>query len=141
MHEGGVSPFDRSVRAEHLDNFQVLIRTDDHAVLIDEPTGIGDNLGPNPFDSLLASLCGCTIITVWDMAARGKMALEKMWADASIKREGSGKDATFDITLTLKVRGDLAEKDLKRLEKYAERCPIHGLLSKAATITTEIVIV
>jgi putative redox protein len=141
MHEGGVSPFDRSVTAEHLDNFQVLVRAGAHTVLIDEPPGIGDNLGPNPFDSLLASLCGCTIITVWDMAARGKMVLEKMWADASIKRSGKGADATYDITLTLRVRGELEQKDLKRLEKYAQRCPVHGILSKAATLTSEIVLV
>ena len=141
MHEGGVSPFDRSVAAEHLDGFQVLVRTDEHTLLIDEPKGIGDNLGLNPFDTLLASLCSCTIITVWDMAARGKIALEKMWADASIERSGSGKDATYAIALTLKVRGKLQDKDLKRLEKYAERCPVHGMLSKAATITSSVVVV
>ena len=141
MHEGGASPFDRSVTAEHLDGFQVLVRTADHTVLVDEPKGIGDNLGPNPFDALLTSLCSCTIITVWDMASRGNLALEKMWADASVNRVGKGKDATFDIKLTLKVRGDLGEKDLKRIEKYAERCPVHGILSKATNITSEIVVV
>ena len=141
MHEGGVSPFDRSVTAEHLDGLQVLVRTDEHTILVDEPTGIGDGLGPNPFDTLLASLCACTIITVWDMAARGKMALERMWAEASMEHSGSGKDMTWSIDLTLKVRGAVVEKDLARLERYAERCPIHGMLSRAATVTTKFEVV
>jgi putative redox protein len=141
MHDEKVSPFNRSVQSEHVEGFQVRIRTAEHIVDVDEPRGIGDGLAPNPFDMLLSSLCSCTIITIWDLAARGKIPLEKMWADASIVRVGSGKDATFDVVLKLRVRGELSEQDVERIKKYAERCPVHGILSKGMNIVSEVTVV
>lgn len=44
------------VTVESLTRMQVVVRTDRHALVGDEPEGVGDGLGPSPYDLLLASL-------------------------------------------------------------------------------------
>ena len=134
--------FDRSVSGEHLENYQVLLRTNGHSWLVDEPPGVGgDGLAPNPFDMLLGSLGSCTLITVWHHAATGKVPVEKMWIDTEIARTGRGKDARYDVGLVLKVRGDLSEQDLARIKRYADLCPVHGILSHGVSIETRVELV
>ena len=131
--------FDRSVSCEHLENYQVLLRAEGHSWLVDEPPEVdGDGLAPNPFDMLLGSLGSCTLITVWHHAVKGKVPVERMWLDTEIARTGKGKDRRYDIRLVLKVRGDLSEEDLARIRRYADLCPVHGILSKGVNIETRV---
>ena len=133
--------FDRSVSGEHLGGYQVVLRTREHSWLVDEPPGVGgDGLAPNPFDMLLASLCSCTIITIRYFATRDNMAVEKIWADSQINRQGSGRDSTYRVRLVIKVSGRIREDELRKIGEYANRCPVHRLLSKGETIETEVVL-
>ncbi len=133
--------FDRSVSGEHLGGYQVVLRTREHSWLVDEPPGVGgDGLAPNPFDMLLASLCSCTIITIRYFAARENVAVEKIWADSQINRQGSGRDSKYRVRLVIKVSGRIGEDELTKIREYANRCPVHGLLSKGAAIETEVVL-
>lgn len=45
-----------TVVVKSLDRLQHLFITDRHAIVSDEPPGIGDGLGPNPYELLLAAL-------------------------------------------------------------------------------------
>ena len=136
------SAFNRSVSCEHLENFQILLRAKGRSWLADEPLDVGgDGLAPNPFDMLLGSLGSCTLITVSHHAVKGKLPVEKMWLDTKIARTGRGKDAGYDIELVLKVRGNLSEQDLARIKRYAEMCPVHGILAKGVNIVTSVELV
>lgn len=54
-----------TVTAQTRKNYQVDIIANGHEILADEPKDKGgDNLGPNPYDLLLASLAACKVITV-----------------------------------------------------------------------------
>jgi putative redox protein len=131
--------FERSVSCEHLEGYQVLVRTEHHAWTVDEPPGAGgDGLAPNPYDMLLASLGSCTVVTVWYIASKMKTPIEKLWVDLEISSTGHGKERRHSIRMVLRVRGRLDEKDLEKIRGYADSCPIHRLLSKAARIETEI---
>ena len=59
------------VTVTSLDNYQTLVTTEDHALLADEPKGVGDGLGPDPYELLLSSLGVCTAMTL-EMYARRK---------------------------------------------------------------------
>lgn len=132
----GSEVFDRSVSCEHLARYQVLVRTGKHSWVVDEPRGVGgDGLAPNPFDMLIAGLGSCTAITVAHLAEKLSTPIEKMWVDVEIGSTGRGKARKFDIRMVLRVRGDLDDGDLKRIEGYADSCPVHRLLSSAALVS------
>ena len=46
----------QTVTVKSLDRLQQLVLTDRHAIVADEPPDVGDGLGPNPYELLLASL-------------------------------------------------------------------------------------
>ena len=122
-----------------LENYQVQARTDRHSWIVDEPTRLGgDGIGPNPFDLLLASLGACTTITIYHYAAQAKLPVEKIAVDVAGEWTGDGHDA-YAIHVTVRVRGPLDDKALKRIAKAAERCPVHGLLAPGTHIDTQVV--
>ncbi len=118
-----------------LENFQVMVRTGTHSWLADEPAAAGgDGLGPNPFELLLGALAACLTITVAHFAGQGKVPLQGLWVDVEGDEPALGGEGEYHVSARLRVRGDLGEKDLARLRRYAERCPIHGILSKGAAV-------
>ena len=52
------------------------IRAGRHVLVADEPAGVGDDLGPTPYDLLLASLGACTAMTLRLYADRKGWPLE-----------------------------------------------------------------
>ena len=45
-----------TVKIKTLDGLQNLVVTDRHALVADEPPDVGDGLGPDPYELLLAAL-------------------------------------------------------------------------------------
>jgi putative redox protein len=123
----------------HLENYQVQVISSGHAWIVDEPPNVGgDDTGPNPFDLLLGGLGACMTLTVAHFAAQGNIPLEKLWIDLEGGNVGEGKDKQYRIDITINVRGDLGDKDLKRLKAYSSQCPVHALLDESADIRTDI---
>lgn len=126
-----------TVSCESIENHQVLIRSGAHAWVADEPPALGgDGLAPNPFDLLLGALGSCIVITVGHYAGQARIPLEGLWVD--LAGEQSAPDAKYRIAVLLRVRGNLADQDVERLRRAAERCPVHHILGPGADIATEI---
>ena len=100
----------------------------------------GDDIGPSPFDMLFGSLGACTVVMLTQYASKAKIPVTGIWIDVSGKWLGKPYHVAdgYELERHIKVRGDLSEKDLQRLEKAADRCPVHQLLDKGATIKTTI---
>jgi len=118
-----------------LENFQVQVSARSHAWIVDEPAELdGDDLGPNPFELMLAALGSCMTITLAHYAAQGNVAVERLWVDVAGRWD---EQKAFHIQLTVRVRGDLGEHDMARLANYAERCQVHKIMAKGVDIQTE----
>jgi putative redox protein len=122
------------ITARSLRNYQVEITAGNHQLVSDEPVGIGDDAGPNPFDLMLAGLASCTIITLQMYARRKKWPLEgvEMGLDmTSTERRGPGgaRERSSVIEMELTFQGPLSEAQIRRLEEIATRCPVHRTLS------------
>ena len=136
-----------NVTAESLGGFQTLLTTGDHAILADEPKGIGTGLGPDPYQLLLSALGACTAMTVRMYADRKGWPLTGVRAELSHDRVHARdcQDCEQDdgiverITVRIRFEGDLDAKQRERLAYIATRCPVRKTLAAGPHITDEVV--
>lgn len=143
------------IRAQAVERGQVLVRernrdflrevvTDDHQWLADEPEKSGgSNLGPDPYELLLASLGACTSMTVRMYANRKDWPLQDVDVRLSHRREhrqdceNCENDGHVDILhRRLRFYGPLDESQRQRLLEIANKCPVHRTLEGTLRIET-----
>lgn len=119
------------------------VQTDHHVWIADEPVASGgQDLGPDPYEHLLASLGACTSMTLRMYADRKNLALEDIEVELNHQRrhgedcEG-GRGFVDVIERNIKLKGDLTDAQRKRLMEIANRCPVHLTLENEPKIVTK----
>ena len=128
--------------------FTVTIDTAQHALLGDEPVAMGgDDLGPGPYDLLLAALGSCTAMTIKLVADREKIPLERASVrlrhdrcySADCAETGEGRPRIEVLTRELALSGALSDEQRARLLAIADKCPVHRTLESHPVIRTTLV--
>lgn len=136
------------VKARSATNVQVKITAGQHEFVADEPLGIGDDTGPDPYGLLLSSLAACTIMTLQMYAQRKGWPLEeveisldthKIHAKDCADCESDANARVDVIEQQLSFKGDLTSEQVDRLSDIASKCPIHRTLTTETKIRTEII--
>jgi putative redox protein len=117
-----------------------------HRLVADEPRPIGDDIGPTPYDLLLAGLGACTSITVRMYADRKRWPLERTRVTLRHSRihakdcaDCETSTAWIDhIDCDVELTGDLDDTQRQRLLHIAERCPVHQTLTSEVHIATSL---
>jgi putative redox protein len=106
-----------------------------HKIVVDEPEDAGgEDVGPSPSALLASALAGCTAITVEMYADRKGWDLEGLEVKADYGgTPPPGERAKFDVTVS--VPEGLDDDQVDRIEKIANKCPIHRTLAGNADIT------
>ena len=126
--------------------FTRTVVSDSHNWLADEPVNVGgNNLGPDPYEHLLAALGTCTSMTLRMYANRKKLPLEDIKVELSHSRKHAKdcencEEQTPQIDLisrTITIKGDLDAEQKKRLIEIADRCPVHRTLENTIVIETK----
>ncbi|MBN3583651.1 alpha/beta fold hydrolase [Algoriphagus aestuarii] len=125
--------------------FTTEIKTPYHHLIADEPLEVGgDNLGPNPYDFLMASLGSCTVMTLKMYADRKKWPLKEVTVflnhdkvhlkDSDNPTDKDSKVSRF--TRIIELEGDLDDEQRHRLVEISHRCPVHRTLEEDIVIQT-----
>ncbi len=129
-------------------NFTQNVVSDHHFWLADEPLSVGGNdLGPDPYEHLLAALGTCTAMTLRMYAKRKDIPLKRAAIKLKHYRQ-HGNDCTecdeahpqvdmIDREITL--IGDLDQSQREKLMTIADRCPVHRTLMGKLVINTKAV--
>ncbi len=126
--------------------FTTEVQAGRHRFLADEPVEVGgDDLGPTPYDLLVASLGVCTAMTMRMYADRKNWPLneirvhlqhEKVYEeDQAAAMEGARK--IDQIERHIEIEGDLNEEQRKKLMEIADRCPVHRTLHEEIRVVTK----
>lgn len=116
-------------------DWRVDIRAGHHDLVADENPHLGgQDVGPAPYELLLAALSACTSITLRMYAARKAWPLEGVEVQLRYVREG---DADW-IEREIAVQGALAPEQRTRLGEIAERTPVTLTLKGGVEIRTQL---
>ena len=118
-----------------------------HQLQGDEPVSTGgSDVGPNPFELLLAALGSCTGITVRMYADLKQWPLEGLHIELSYAKvladDGTAGDKELKlvdgIEMELSFFGELSESQRQRLMEIANKCPVHRTLESPIPIRAKL---
>jgi len=128
-------------------HYRTEIQANGHSLIADEPEASGGtNLGPTPYDYLVAGLGACTSITLRMYADRKEWPLEdvvvrlkhqKIHADDCEDCE-SPKGKVDEIEREVELIGPLDEEQRQRLREIADKCPVHKTLHSEIKVRTSL---
>jgi uncharacterized OsmC-like protein/alpha/beta superfamily hydrolase len=115
------------------------------SLVADEPVSVGGtNMGPTPYDYLMAGLGACTAMTLRMYADRKQWPLEEVVVSLSHKKIHAKDCETCETNQTmvdwiereLELIGLLEAFQSQRLMEIADRCPVHRTLESKVNIRT-----
>lgn len=118
-----------------------------HSLLADEPAEVGgDDLGPSPYDYLLASLGACTSMTLRMYADRKKWDLKEVRVHLEHYKdypEDAGqmddpKSKLDHIDREIEMEGNLDDSQRQRLFEIANKCPVHRTLHSEIIVKSKL---
>jgi len=125
--------------------FAVSIQAGRHTLVGDEPVAAGgDDLGPNPYELLLAALGECTVMTLRMYAGRKQWPLENTHVTlthdkvhAADCQDCETKAGKLDrIERVIELIGPLDDAQRARLMEIADMCPVHRTLHSEVRVVT-----
>lgn len=129
------------------DGYTTQIQAGDHPLLADEPTSVGGkNLGPTPYDLLVAGLGACTGMTLRMYADRKKWPLEEVRVHLQHSKvheqdceNCDDENAKLDqVTREIELFGNLTTEQKERLIEIANKCPVHKSLHAGVQVKTKL---
>ncbi len=105
-------------------------------LLMDEPETVGgEDLGPDPYSTLLASLAGCTLSTLRMYIDRKGWNIPEIKISINATQE-TGDAVATTISRNISFSGAVTDEQKERLLFIADKCPVSKILKGSITINT-----
>lgn len=107
-------------------------------LIMDEPESVnGNDLGPDPYSTLLASLAGCTLSTLRMYIDRKGWIIPEINITLNATQE-TGNELTTIISRNISFPTEITPEQKERLLMIAEKCPVSRILKGTITINTNL---
>ena len=105
-------------------------------LLMDEPENVGgQNIGPDPFSTFLASLASCTLSTLRMYIDRKGWDIPEISISLNLTQENAGEIVTT-ISREITFSTAVSEEIKARLLIIAEKCPVSKIVKNQVLINT-----
>ena len=119
------------VKTESLEGFRHSIQINDHHLFTDLPQGLGGmDSAPSPHDYFDAALGACKALTVKLYAQRKGIPLTGLRVQVS-RDNGAESTGKYVLNVRLTLEGDLTNAQRMELDRIADHCPVHKLMTTA----------
>lgn len=127
------------------DGFTTQMKVGNHYLTADEPISFGgQDFGPSPYELVSAGLSACTAMTIQMYAKRKKWDLENVEVHTSYSKTHARDCENCESPQTkidtfqrsIKLAGNLDEKQISKILEIAEKCPVHKTLHNTIEIST-----
>ncbi|WP_051296043.1 OsmC family protein [Eisenibacter elegans] len=117
--------------------YYVEVRWRNGTLIMDEPESLsGQDLGPDPYTTLLASLAGCTLSTLRMYISRKEWDIPEIRVALNMYQSQDPLHTTIKRDISFP---NLIDEDIKkRLLLIAQKCPVSKILENKITINTSI---
>ena len=113
------------------ENYLMVIKTNSHTVMVDEPESIGGtDKYPNPAQYLLSALASCTAITIKMYADNKGWDVGNINVDVNMKEVISLGKTIKKIVKAVQFENPLEDDQIERLLTIGSKCPISKLLEQ-----------
>jgi putative redox protein len=119
--------------------YSQLVHAGRHVLSADEPEASGGHdVGPSPYEYLLAGLGACTAMTLRSYVERHNWGLRRMTVELwhETRRAADGKSVIDHFHRAIHFDGDLTQEQRLRLLEIAERCPVSRTLRSSSVIVS-----
>lgn len=124
------------------DRYKTGITNGRHNWTADEPMPVGgQDIGPSPFDFLLASLASCIAITLRMYADRKEWDVHTI--EVSVNMDSRRENGHTNTTLykDIRIEGNIDETQRERMMEIAAKCPVHRVLAGQIGIENDLPLV
>ncbi|MFV8570011.1 OsmC family protein [Marinobacter sp. SBS5] len=118
-----------------LGKYRQLLQIDQHEIGADARIDADTDTAPDPHDLYDSALAACKAITLLMYAEKANIPLEDVEIDVT-RDNSEERSGTYRLHVDLRLKGPLEKSHLGRLEKVAEKCPVHKLMTAATTVVT-----
>ena len=128
------------------EGFRCRVVSGRHSWIADEPEGVGEDLGPDPYSHLAAALGTCTVMTL-NMYARHK-SLPVRSVQVRVRHERVHAEDCEDcesvegkvdvLHREIAIDGDLTSEQRERMLGIADRCPVHRTLESEIRVRSRL---
>ena len=137
------------LKVEPGQEFSVELQSGSHTWHADEPADLGgSDTGPNPYEILLSAVAACTCITLSMYCQRKGWKLHSVSARYEHDRihardcddcEADAAGLVDRVRSQIFIEGEFDNEQRARLEEAARRCPVHKIMERGVSFTTEAV--
>ena len=119
-------------------NYICTINWRNGVIMMDEPTNMGgQDTGPDPYTTLLASLAGCTLSTLRMYIDRKGWAIPEISVQLNMSQDRENGFTTF-IKREIYFSSEVPTEQKDRLLVIAGKCPVSKILENNIIINTTI---